>query len=568
MTKVFKSILAGCLLQLGAFGVFAKDVNAVFRVETDSAHARISTLSWDTEGGDRAKLNLLRPGTGVALAIKIGGQWRDADAFKTKVEKTGASETRYRLLLATNSELEWTIHSSAEKLRMTFRSIGSGLTNLEEVELRFPFAPLATSTTLLPSAWDKNGKLHLPAIISAPDLGQILLASKPEKNLKGKLIGNRAIHTVDFILELPRLRSGKTISLSFSPVRLPTPSGLQNKSMWRGARRGWFNEFQSSSQWGDQNGQVSAPPGLLANNVVSDPVSCLLHQWADQMLLTPNFSKDICLSDAVRHTIDWWLDSRTKTNGEVFAYWGHADMLDANASPLIAAWDYVEASGDRKWLARRIERLEFIADYLLKRDIDADGLIESNHSGNAGTLIEPMRAGSAYDTINAGYKDAYCNALIYRAFRCLADLEKQLKRVEQQKKYSERAELLKTNYVKTFFNPKSGWLAWWKSQDGEVHDLSSPMISSVAICYGLIDPEQGREIMGRLWKKINAVGFKRFDLGVPITLTPVPRGDYLLHPTATGDFGIPRTEDGSDTFGTYLNGGCMVNDAVYFITAN
>jgi hypothetical protein len=37
-------------------------------------------------------------------------------------------------------------------------------------------------------------------------------------------------------------------------------------------------------------------------------------------------------------------------------------MLDANASPLIAAWDYVEATGDRRWLARRIERLEFIAD--------------------------------------------------------------------------------------------------------------------------------------------------------------------------------------------------------------
>ena len=171
-------------------------------------------------------------------------------------------------------------------------------------------------------------------------------------------------------------------------------------------------------------------------------------------------------------------------------------MLDANASPLIAAWDYVEATGDRRWLARRIERLEFIADYLVKRDVDNDGLVESTHSGNRGTLIEPMRAGSAYDTINAGHKDAYCNALIYRAWRCLADLEKQLKRHEAQARYAERAGRLKAAYSDTFYNPQTGWLAWWKSKDGELHDLSSPMITSLAVCYGLVQPEPGREMLG------------------------------------------------------------------------
>ena len=70
--------------------------------------------------------------------------------------------------------------------------------------------------------------------------------------------------------------------------------------------------------------------------------------------------------------------------------------------------------------------------------------------------------------------------------------------------------------------------------------------------------------MGRLWNKIEAAGFKRFDLGVPITLTPVPRGDYLM---GLAGCGVPSKEDGSDTFGQYLNGGCLVNDAVYFITA-
>lgn len=103
-------------------------------------------------------------------------------------------------------------------------------------------------------------------------------------------------------------------------------------------------------------------------------------------------------------------------------------------------------------------------------------------------------------------------------------------------------------------------------EDGELHDLSSPMISSLAICYGLVEPRQGREMLNQLWTKMEAVGFKRFELGVPITLTPVRRGDYLTGITNTS-YGVPRQEDGSDTFGQYLNGGCLVCDAVYFITA-
>ncbi len=509
-------------------------------------------------------MNLLRTGTAIGLRVKVNGQWSGGETFETQVEKVGVAETRYRLVIAPDADLEWRVRPGAGQLTMTFLARGAGLHQVEGIELGFPFDPRVAATTLLPSAWDADGTIHLPAVISAPDFGQMRLAAAPPANLKGRLVGSRGNHTVDFTVELSVPRADETISLSLEPVRLPMPAGLKDKSLWRATRRGWFNAFQPSAQWGDQGNRFSAPAGILANNVVSDPVSCLLHLWADQVLLTPRFATDIPLPDLVQRTVDWWLDHRTKPTGEVIAYWDHADMLDANASPLIAAWDYVEATGDRKWLARRIGRLEFIAEYLVKRDVDNDGLVESTHSGNYGTLKEPMRAGSAYDTINAGHKDAYCNALIYRAFRCLADLEKQLKRREQQTRFAQRADQLKAAYSKTFFNPKTGWLAWWKSEDGELHDLSSPLISSVAICYGLVKPRPGRQMLDQLWTKMEAAGFKRFDLGVPITLMPVRRGDYLL---GFNGCGVPKAEDGSDTFGQYLNGGCLVSDAVYFITA-
>jgi hypothetical protein len=526
------------------------------RVDADCDSTTLPWLSWDTEGGDRAKNNLLR--AGISLKMQTRGK---LIALVGKGEKSGPQQVNFRFA-SLPTPLDWTVRSEGGGLSMQFRG-GKAGAKADKLELVFPFNPLMAATTLLPASWEADGSLRLPAVISAPDFGQILLTGSPAKGLRGRLRGSREHHTVDFSLELPMPRSGETITLSMRPVRLPEPVGMQDKSLWPTARRGWFNALQPSAEWGDQGNPFSAPPGILANNVVSDPVSCLVHMWADQAFLAPSFSPDIRLIDLVRRTVDWWLEHRTRPTGEVVAYWNYADMLDANASPVIAAWDYVEATGDRAWLAHRIERLEQIADYMVRRDVDDDGLVESTHSGNYGTLKEPLRADSAYDTINAGHKNAYCNALIYRAFRCLADLEKQLQRTPQQARYAERARRLKAAYLKTFENPATGWLGWWRSKDGQLHDLSTPMISSLAICYGLVEPARGHEMLNRLWTKIETVGFHRFDLGVPVTLVPVRRGDYIMG----GGAGAPNREDGSDTFGQYLNGGCLVSDTVYFMTA-
>lgn len=528
----------------------------VVRVDADCNSAVLSWLSWDTEGGDRVKNNLLRAG------ITLKGRKRGATVDLTGTgEPRGAEEVQFRLA-ASGARIDWNVRSAAGGLTMLF----SGSGELDRLELIFPFDPRMTATTLLPARWEDDGVLRLPAVISAPDFGQMLLAGAPGDAFQGRLLGSRANHTLDFTLEVPMPRPGETVSFTLEPLMLPLPDDLKDKSPWRAARRGWFNAIQPSAEWGDQGNRFSAPSGILSNNVLSDPVSCLLHTMADHVFFTPRFSKDIRPADLLRRTLEWWFDRRTRPTGEVVAYWDYAEMLDANASPLIAAWDYAEMTGDRAWLAARIERMELIADYLIRRDVDDDGIVESTHSGNYGTLKEPMRADSAFDTINAGHKNAYCNALIYRAFRCMADLESQLQRGKRQAEYLQRAERLKAAYLKTFENPATGWLAWWRSEDGELHDLSSPMITSVAICYGLVEPARGRAMLDRLWTKIEAVGFKRFDLGVPIALTPVRRGDYLMG-LPPGTCGIPAREDGSDTFGQYLNGGCMVCDAIHFITA-
>ena len=55
-------------------------------------------------------------------------------------------------------------------------------------------------------------------------------------------------------------------------------------------------------------------------------------------------------------------------------------------------------------------------------------------------------------------------------------------------------------------NPQTGWLAWWKSRDGKLHDFASPTLNGLAIEYGLVGPEAERAILDRLWSKISAAG--------------------------------------------------------------
>jgi hypothetical protein len=447
---------------------------------------------------------------------------------------------------------------------MTVAGQGSGLHNVEAVEMLFPFDPQVTPTTILPQMWSEDNCGMLPAVISSPDFGQMLLEDRAHPGLKARLEGSRKEQTVDLILEFPAIGAGETYTLHLTPVRLPPPAGSADKALWQVVRRGWFNIWQPSARWGEQDRPFSAPAGILSNNVISDPVSCALHFYADQALWTPEIAPGISVMTQVRHTIEWWLDHRTDPTGEVICYWDYRHFLDANPGILISAWDYVEATGDHDWLEKHMGRLEFLSRFLEQRDVDHDGMVEATQSGNYGTLKQPARSCNWWDALNCGHKDGYSNAFIYRAWRCLADLERQLGRTQQQARYTQLADRLKAVYSKMLYNPKTGWLAWWKSADGQLHDYATPIVNGLAIDYGLVEPNEGRAILARLWQKMQVAGFTHLELGLPCTLIPVRKGDYI-QPDGNG---TPRREDGTDTFQTYMNGGISAGHSLYFIMAH
>jgi hypothetical protein len=570
-----RTFLQACAAGLGAAGLNlalpsqgdssmpASSPTPILRLEADPKRGSVPVLSWDTEGGGRSQSNLFRKSTGLGLRLRTDGHWREGAELPTVTQLLG-NGARYLFQVTSQSKLQWDISASGGSFEMTVSAEGSGSLPPKSVEMVFPFDPMVAATTVLPSRWRDDGSFEAPMVISAPDFGQMLLRITPSGEIRGRLEGSRDNHIVDLVLELPQLDATHKYTFSFTPVVLAPPQGLEDEALWRLARRGWFNAFQPTARWGEQNRAFSAPSGILANNVLSDPCSMSLIFYADHMLWTPVVAEGISVANLVRQAIEFWLEQRTHMTGEVVGYWDYVNFLDANAGPVTCAWDYVEATGDLAWLEKTISRLEFVANFSVRRDQDFDGLVEATQSGNANTLIDPDRSPCWFDAVNYGHKDAYVNAEIYRSWRCLADLESKLHREDKRAHYARLADRLKAAYARTLYNPATGWIGNWRSEDGKLHDYASPVVNGLAIEYGLVDLEEGKKIVEKIWAKMQAAGFNRPELGIPPTLEPILRADYIQ----PDGLGSPRREDGTDTFQQYQNGGISAGHSLHFLVAS
>lgn len=527
-----------------------------YHLKIDSARPLITELGWDMEGGARTARNLLRAPT--SFQVWTENEWREAASFPFTVERKSENATIYHLSPEVGMKLSWAIEVAPGKAVLSWT--GAPGTKLR---LTFPFDPRVSPATVLPFVWREDETIQLPALIQAPDHGLLLLTDPDQAVSSALLAGNRKETTADLSLDLVIPAQGRC-SLHLAPVVLPPPTGFTDEALWSQVRRNWLSPLQPSSRWGDQSDPHSAPAGILANNIVSDPASCSVWLYADQAFWSPVLPEGISVMPLVRRTIEFWIDRKTRPDGEVICYWDYGNFLDANVGPLIASWDYVESTGDLAWLRTRIDKLEKIAEFLAARDIDGDGLVEAVQSGNRGTLQQPGRSCAWFDAINCGHKDGYCNALIYRAWRDLADLEAKLGRDLQKQHFSALADRLKAAYAKNLFNPATGWLGNWLSADGELHDYAPTYVNGLAIEYGLIEPAEGREILARLRKKMEQAGFTRFDLGVPLHLIPVTPDDYLQ----PDGFGVPHKSDGTDTFGYYQNGAVFAGHTTEFLAAH
>ncbi len=159
-------ILATCAAAIPIRLIAAEDGR--LRVETSGEKAGITFLSWDTETGQRIETNLLRTGQAATLKVCRDGIWTAATELPTELVAGPAKTRTYRLAVAADTELVWTISATTDRMAMTLSCSGPRKERVEGVQILVPFDPQVTPTTVLPSDWSDDGVLRLPAVISAP----------------------------------------------------------------------------------------------------------------------------------------------------------------------------------------------------------------------------------------------------------------------------------------------------------------------------------------------------------------------------------------------------------------
>ncbi|MGA2618125.1 MAG: hypothetical protein ABSF26_10980 [Thermoguttaceae bacterium] len=366
-----------------------------------------------------------------------------------------------------------------------------------------------------------------------------------------------------------------TVTYTLEVVSLyPRVAGMEGDSRYDGFRRNYLTIFQ-----------VNPRLGVLANNSSSDVAALCYHQYSEVARFAPPLADGLTCQDLLRMSLDRFL-AGMKTYGQAgyTANYEGADTVfgnypcnssDSLPALLIAAANYVLGTEDWRWAKANYAGLKAWAEEMLATDRDGNGLIKYGLSGNSGTWkanweraqalkTSPLRPANWWDTIGFGHEDAYSNALAYRALVLLGQVAERTGRQEDAMRFRSAARKLKAAYLPAFFNPKTGWLAGWRSADGKLHDYGFLFVNGVAISYGVVDRRQGREIMARLVKEIDRVGYTRFDLGLPGNLLPVRLEDYV---DLSHDVGGGKREDNADAFQIYENGGATAAHAFWTIEA-
>ena len=491
----------------------------------------------DSEGTGCSQTNLL------AKSVKL-----EYDGFENKQVRSSCKEKKNWEL--SSDCLSWKITQDGERFIWTLKNNGvEALTNLRII---MPLNALEAATVLIPAGLGKNNNGCGPWLLVAPDYGHLYIEAKsssqwftindgirhgttqtaPKTGVDPKLRGQAWVEAANVPDYKPcelnlqfacdSFAPGEEVVFSFEAVEISTPEGIDLKR-WKKIRKPYLNHWQPCGTWTDKK-RVS----VLANNVLSDPASSSLWMYAEPMLFLHEPVKGIDLRVLLKHSLDYWLDNHVSAKGHVNAFGHMYDLyVCVGAKLLLAAWNYWAISADREWLKKRINILHLMADFLLRRDIDKDGIIESIGSGNAGTFHDPDRADIWFEMMNFGHKNTWTNAISYRAFLCLAEMLDAIGQSKGAKYYRLQATNLRDAFVKQFFSKENGWFVSWISQDGQIHDYCHTFINGMAVAYGIVPPAQGREILSKVIKKSKSIGFDNWHLGVPGNLLPCRKGDLI-----------------------------------------
>lgn len=402
--------------------------------------------------------------------------------------------------------------------------------------------------------FSEDGGLKFPCVLHFPGLGSFrVYCSKPgitlgyKAELTDKPFVNISFPSAD--------RNNQNITYTLKSVAVyPNHPEIKNNNLYDGLKKNYINIFQLS-------------PGfqLLANNSTSDACAFTLFLYAEMARRTPELVEGLTAFDLIRETCNRYLNGFIGYGMVGKLNW-HSKFNSSDSFPslVMAACYYILETKDHKWAKENYKGICNWADQMIATDRNGDGIIEYGYSGNADSWNGDMRPANWWDTIGFGHDDAYSNALAYRSAVLLSEVSNKIGVAADADRYKKFAQKLKANYYKNFYNEKTGVLAGWKSEDGKLHDYYFTFVNSIAVCYGLVAAEQGKQLMLALLKKMKDVDYNNFRLGLPGNLIPIRREDYIHFDRR---WGYGKDEEGRDGFQIYENGGATGCYAYYTIMA-
>jgi Bacterial alpha-L-rhamnosidase 6 hairpin glycosidase domain len=486
----------------------------------------------------------------IALAVdSLGKNKLDENVMLPLAQST----TRYRVTRE-NRTIRYSLAEAEDSPVWTFEFDDRGFTIRSNYSAKLQFQPLVLGLTVeshatLLGLLTDYGTMDLPALLHLPHQGTLRITT----TMKRVSLGYDASRAGEKFIRVsfPPANGGqKQIEYRFEVADIYPGSGrasIENDPRYDGYRRDFLTILQ-----------INPRRRVLANNSASDACAFTLFEYSMMAVHLPPLAEGLSANDILRQSLDRYV-GQMKGYGIIEyddqPYLKYA-FLDTYPSLVMATSDYVKASGDSAWLKRNYSVIKNWAGKMIEFDGDHDGLMEYPASGNSGSWGEglTLRPANWWDTIGFGHKDAYSNALAYKAFRDMEALAREAGMPADAAIYKRRAEMLRTVYYPTFYNPATGVLAGWKSSDGKLHDYYFLFVNGVAETFGLLTDPQGNEIWDKLMAKMKEVGYNRFDLGLPGNLIPVRREDCVdLHP--------------ADAFQIYENGGATACFAYFTIQA-
>lgn len=524
-----------------------------YRLVLDKSHPRILFLSWDSLGKGELSVNFLEKEGACPVFDPV---FQNPMPLETSTLTRSGNVYHYAPIeTATGAYEQVSIRAEERGFDLGLAAQANRTVMMRGGLFRFHFAASQTPTTFVCLPSPIMNYVETPTYLAAPDFGTVYIT--------------RTGDPAAFYRMPDALFFARTYWVDVTPHRPDAEDGLNEigPKPWHTTLHFGLESPEPLPTLVNQDPRLKRLPKysldmvqwrpdteILGNSVMSIPCGLALLFYAQEAVFAPHLQNGISPMALVGTSVDRYFQGAPgymMPDRNVCA----PDWRSSRETPaylVISAWYVIRTIGGMEQLQHWLKPMECLANHI-EAEFGSDGLIYYPDTGHGSMWFDVYKFQGA---------DAYSNAADYRAFRCMADVETLAGRPDLAKRYRKDADGIEAVYFKSFYNPKTGVLAGWRTQDGTLHDYMFPWVNGFAICQELVPPERAKAILEVLLAKMNDLGFHSYHLGLPTNLIPMRPADYSPNTS-----GAPKQADGMDTWQVYMNGAATPAYEYYVIQA-